>query len=265
MASVTPERMGMSADLQGKTALVTGGARGLGRGIVERLAAAGALVVFNYASRADAARECVAAVESRAGQALPIQAALRSEESVQSFAKAVDALLVSRIGHGTIDILVNNVGGGSYGTIPNTSMELYDETFSNNVRVPFMVTKAFLPKLRDGGRLINISSAAARLAGVDFAVYSMSKAALDMFTKVLAKELGPRRIPVNSVAPGFNATDANLHLVNDPAMKKQIEEMTALGRFGQASDIAEVVYALASAAGGWLTGQLIEASGGFRL
>ncbi len=252
-------------DLQGKTVLITGGARGLGRGIVERLAAAGALVVFNYASRADAARDCVAAVEARGGRALALQAALRSEESVQAFAKSVSDLLTQRAGNDSIDVLINNVGGGAYGTIPNTSMELYDETFSNNVRVPFMVTKAFLPKVRDGGRVINISSAASRLAGVDFAVYSMSKAALDMFTKVLAKELGPRRIPVNSVAPGFNATDANMDLVNDAAMKKQIEEMTTLGRFGEASDIAEVVYALASAAGGWLTGQLIEASGGFRL
>jgi 3-oxoacyl-[acyl-carrier protein] reductase len=252
-------------DLQGKTALVTGGARGLGRGIVERLAAAGALVVFNYASRADAARECVAAVESRGGRALSLQAALRSEESVQSFARSVDALLLKQSGQSTIDILVNNVGGGAYGTVTSTSMDLFDETFSNNVRVPFMVTKALLPRVRDGGRVINISSAASRLAGVDFAVYSMSKAALDMFTKVLAKELGPRRIPVNSVAPGFNATDANVELLNDPAMRKQIEDLTTLGRFGQPGDIAEIVYALASAAGGWLTGQLIEASGGFRL
>jgi NAD(P)-dependent dehydrogenase (short-subunit alcohol dehydrogenase family) len=255
----------MTGELQGKTVLVTGGARGLGRGMVERLAASGALVAFNYASRSDAARECLAAVEAKGGDAFAIQAELGSTDSIERFARALDARLLERTGRSGLDILVNNIGGGAYGTIPNTSPELFDQTFANNVRVPFLLTRALLPQLREGGRVINISSAAARLAGVDFAVYSMSKAALDMFTKILAKELGPRRIPVNAVAPGFNATDANQDVMSDPTVKRQIEEMTALGRFGQPGDIAEVVHALASAAGGWVTGQIIEASGGFRL
>jgi 3-oxoacyl-[acyl-carrier protein] reductase len=113
--------------------------------------------------------------------------------------------------------------------------------------------------------VINISSAASRLAGSDFITYSMSKAAVDMFTRVLAKTLGPQRITVNSVLPGFNVTEANAHLVEDAVARKQIEDLTALGRFGEPSDIAEVVHFLASPAGGWVTGQIIEASGGFRL
>ena len=113
--------------------------------------------------------------------------------------------------------------------------------------------------------MLNISSAASRLAGPDFIIYSMCKAALDMFTKVLAKELGPCGITVNAVLPGFNETEANAHLADDPVARKQIEEMTALGRFGQPNDIAEVVHALASPAMGWVTSQIIEASGGFKL
>lgn len=255
----------MTRVLEGKVALVTGGARGLGRGMVERLAASGALVAFNYARNTAAAEACVASVETTGGKAFAVQAELATTQSIESFVTALDAELVRRTGENKLDILVNNIGGGAYGTIPNTGAELFDTTFSNNVRVPFLVTAALIPRLRDGGRVINISSAAARLAGVDFAVYSMSKAALDMFTRILAKELGPRRIPVNGVAPGFNETEANVDVMTDPAVKKQIEDMTAMGRFGTPNDIAEVVHWLASPAGSWVTGQLIEASGGFRM
>ncbi len=255
----------MTRVLQGKIALVTGGARGLGRGMVERLAASGALVAFNYAKNTAAAQECVARVEAESGEAFALQAELSTTESIDAFVAALDAELLRRTGRNKLDILVNNIGGGAYGTIPNTGSELFDITFSNNVRVPFLLTAALIPRLRDGGRVINISSAASRLAGADFAVYSMSKAALDMFTRILAKELGPRRIPVNSVAPGFNETETNADVMSDPAVKKQIQDMTALGRFGTANDIAEVVHWLASPAGGWVTGQLIEASGGFRM
>jgi 3-oxoacyl-[acyl-carrier protein] reductase len=255
----------MTRVLEGKCALVTGGARGLGRGMVERLAASGAFVAFNYARNTIAAQECVAQVEREGGRALALKAELSTTQSIEAFVATLNAELFRGTGQSKLDILVNNIGGGAYGTIPSTSAELFDTTFSNNVRVPFLLTAALVPRLRDGGRVINISSVASRLAGVDFAVYSMSKAALDMFTRTLAKELGPRRIPVNGVAPGFNETDTNADVMSDPAVRKQIEDMTAMGRFGTAGDIAEVVHWLASPAGGWVTGQIIEASGGFRM
>jgi 3-oxoacyl-[acyl-carrier protein] reductase len=173
--------------------------------------------------------------------------------------------LTKRRGQSGLDILVNNVGGGTYGTLASTSPAQYDEIFRNNAKTPFFLTQALLSHLADGGRVINISSAASRLAGVDFITYSMSKAALDMFTRVLAKELGPRRITVNAVLPGFNATDSNADILGEAEMRRQIEEMTAFGRFGEPIDIAEVVHFLASPASGWVTGQFIEASGGFRL
>jgi len=249
--------------LAGKTALVTGGARGLGRAMVERLAAEGALVVFNYASNTAAADAVIASVAGRGGRAIAIQAALDDIPSIDAFAGALAAELVAATGSADLDILVNNIGGGVYGGIAETTPQLYDQTFSNNVRVPFFLTRALLPRLREGGRVVNISSAASRLAGRDFITYSMSKAALDMFTKVLAKELGPRRIPVNAVCPGFNATESNAVEMNDPQTRKQIEDNTLLGRFGEPEDIAAIVYALVSPDGRWVTGQIIEASGGF--
>jgi 3-oxoacyl-[acyl-carrier protein] reductase len=257
--------MEVMKSLEGKTALVTGGSRGLGRAMSERLAASGAIVAVNYASNAEAAERTVAAITAGGGQAFAVQAKLGAAGANEVLINALDAELRRRTGQVGLDILVNNIGGGELGTIATTTPELYDTTFHNNVRAPFFLTQALLPRLRDGGRVINISSAAARLAGADFIAYSMSKAAVDMFTRVLAKSLGPRRITVNSVLPGYNRGETNTHLVEDPVMRKQIEDLTLLGRFGEPSDIAEVVHFLAAPAGGWLTGQIIEASGGFRM
>jgi len=251
--------------LQGKTALVTGGTRNLGLGIAMRLAASGAIVAVNYASNAASASAAIAAITAGGGQAFAVKAKLGEPGANEALIEALDAELKRRTGSGLLDILVNNIGGGDYGTIASTTPEQYDGTFANNVRSPFFLTQALLPRLNDGGRIINISSAASRLAGKDFIVYSMSKAALDMFTRVLSKELGPRRINVNAVQPGFNVTDSNTDVLQNAEMRKQIERMTALGRFGEPSDIAEVVHFLASPAGRWVTGQMIEASGGFNM
>ena len=251
--------------LEGKVALVTGGARGIGRGIAERLAGSGALVAVNYASNDEAAQQTVAAIEAQGGRAFAIRAKLGAPGAIEALVAAFDQEVARRTGSNGLDILINNIGGGDYATIESTTPESYDQTFNNNVRAPFFVTQALLSRLRRDGRVINISSAASRLAGVDFITYSMSKAAVDMFTRVLAKHLGPRGIAVNSVAPGFTANETNAKELNDPAQKKAIEGLTVLGRFGEVSDIADFVHALASPAGRWITGQNIEASGGFRL
>ncbi len=243
--------------------LVTGGTRNLGLAMAKRLATAGALVAMNHATNAAAAEAAVAAIASEGGQAFAIEAKLGEPGAIDALVAALAADLQRRTGSGRLDILVNNVGGGPYGTIATTTPDEYDWTFAQNVRSPFFLTQALLPRLNDGGRIINISSAASRLAGKDFIAYSMSKAAVDMFTRVLAKELGPRRINVNSVQPGFNVTDANADLLKNAELRKQIEAQTLFGRFGEPRDIAEVVHFLASPAGAWVTGQTIEASGGF--
>jgi 3-oxoacyl-[acyl-carrier protein] reductase len=251
--------------LEGKTALVTGGTRNLGRAMAERLAASGAIVAMNYAGNSHAAEEAVSAIAGKGGKAFAIKAPLGERGAIEGLVESLGAQLLRRTGQRRLDILVNNVGGGSYGTITSTSPKEYDEVFANNVRSPFFLTQALLPLLNDGGRVINISSAASRLAGTDFIAYSMSKAALDMFTRVLAKELGGRRINVNSVMPGFNATDSNSAIMEDAEAHRQVEAMTAFGRFGTPSDIADVVHFLASPDSRWVTGQIIEASGGFKM
>ena len=251
--------------LDGKTALVTGGSRGLGRKIAERLAGAGARVAFNYATRADAAAETVAAIESRGGAVFSVQAELGADGAVEKLVETLDAELERRWGDRGLDILVNNIGGGSPARIEATSAELLDQTFSNNFRVPFLLTRALMPRLRDGGRVVNISSATVRVGFTEAAAYVCCKAALDTFSRLLAKELGPRGITVNSVAMGRTAGETNADYFSDPERVREIADVTALRRVGTEEDVVGVVQALISPDGGWITGQVVDATGGFKI
>lgn len=251
--------------LAGKTALVTGASRNLGRGIAERLAASGALVALNYAANDEAARDVLAAIEAKGGLAFLVRQELGTPEAAEALAAKVVEKLRERTGSPGLDILVNNVGGGEYAGIAMSTPEIFETTVSNNLRAPFFLTRALLPHIRDHGRVINLSSAASRLALSEVIVYSMCKAAVDVFTVALARELGPRGITVNALAPGFNETESNAAVASDPATRRQIEQATTLGRFGTVADIADAVHALASPDMGWVTGQIVEASGGFRL
>lgn len=255
----------MDKDLAGKTALVTGASRGLGRGIAERLAAAGALVAVNYAGNAEAAAETVRRIEEAGGQAFAVQAKLGGVAEAEKLAAAVGDELSRRTGKPGIDILVNNIGGGDYGTILDADEAFFDQVMNNNVRGAFFLTRALHGRINDNGRVINLSSAGSRLTDPGIIVYTMAKAAVEAFTRVLAAELGPRGITVNSVAPGFTAGETNDHIVQDPVAARQVTEATALRRFGTPEEIADTVYALASPLGRWVTAQNVEASGGFRL
>ena len=244
----------MDQTLAGKTALVTGGSRGLGQAICVKLAAAGALVAVNYAENRAAADATVRQIEAAGGQA-----------EAEQLASALDEELVRRTGSGGLDILINNIGGGEYAPILAVTEEFYDATMSNNLRAAFFLTKVLHPRLNDYGRVINLSSVGARLTDPGIIVYTMAKAAVDAFTRVMAAELGPRGITVNAVAPGFTAGETNDYIAQDPVAAKSVTEVTALRRFGQPDEIADVVYALASPLGRWVTAQSIEASGGFKL
>lgn len=254
----------MERELTGKVALVTGGGRGIGRAIAQRLAAAGALVAVNYARDHAAAAATVAAIAGQGGSAFAVQAEIGAPGAIDALVAAVDRELTAR-GKKRIDILINNIGGGDYDTLESISEATFDWTFANNVRGPFLLTKALYHRLNDHGRVINISSVSARLADPAFIAYCMAKAAVEMFTRVLAKDLGPRGITVNSVAPGFTAGDTNAEVTDDPARLQEVIAATALRRFGQPAEIADIVHALASPAGRWITAQNIDASGGFRL
>jgi NAD(P)-dependent dehydrogenase (short-subunit alcohol dehydrogenase family) len=255
----------MEKDLAGKTALVTGASRGLGVHMAIRLAQAGALVAVNYASDEVAAKETVRRIEEQGGEAFPVQARLGGEAEAIKLAAACEAEFVNRTGKGGLDILVNNIGGGDYAPLTGVTEEMFDHEISNNIRGAFFLTKAFYDKINDFGRVINISSVGARLTDPNIILYTMTKSALNAFTRVLAQDLGKRGITVNSLGPGFTAGPTNDYIATDPEAARAVTDVTALNRFGQPEEIADMVYAIASPLGRWMTAQNIEASGGFKL
>jgi NAD(P)-dependent dehydrogenase (short-subunit alcohol dehydrogenase family) len=165
-----------------------------------------------------------------------------------------------------LDALVNNAGIPGTLRIEDTGLSEFDEIFNVNTRGPFFVTQESLGRMRDGGRIVNISSVMARLSVPEGVAYAMSKGALDVLTRVLAQQLGPRRITVNSVAPGITDTDINAAWLRDGGEGLAFAaEHTALGRPGRPGEIADVISFLVSERGQWVTGQVIDASGGFRI
>ncbi|RYD87953.1 MAG: SDR family oxidoreductase, partial [Sphingomonadales bacterium] len=204
-----------------------------------------------------------AAIEAQGGRAFHVQAEIGPPGGVEAMVAALDAGLRER--DAELDILVNNIGGGIYEPFAETGIETLDWSLNLNIRIPFLITKALVGRIREGGRVINISSAGSRIADPNIIAYGMTKAAIDYFTRALAKELGPRRITVNAVGPGTTNVETNFESLKDPAVVKLIADDTALGRIGEPRDIAEVVHMLASDAGRWLTAQIIEASGGYKL
>jgi len=248
--------------LKCKTALVTGASKGIGAGIAKELAAEGAAVVVNYASDRVGADAVVDEIIAAGGRAIAIQADVaKSAEVARLFERAKEAF-------GVLDILVNNAG--VYQAMPVA--ELTEDEFHREINVnllgPLLVIRESLGHLNpDGGSIINIGSVASRAHSPGYSIYSASKAGLDAVTGVLAKELAPRRIRVNSVNPGATLSEgtkqAGLYGVGSD-FEKQLVAMTPLGRTGRPSDIAKVVAFLASDDSGWLTGEVILASGGLR-
>ncbi|MDR3633230.1 MAG: SDR family oxidoreductase [Isosphaeraceae bacterium] len=251
--------------LKGKVAVVTGASRGIGRAIALRLARDGALVCVNYHSNAAAAQAVVSAIEAAGGEAFALQADVGSVEQLGRFFEILDAELTQRRGDRRFDILVNNAGVGLAGTTAASTEADFDRVFATNVKGPFFTVQHTIPRLRDGGRVINISSGASRRPMPQYAAYSMTKAALDAFTIALAAELGKRGITVNTLAPGLTATDMSAGFVEDPNASRLFSSMTALGRVGKVEDIANAVALLAAPDAGWVTGQYVEASGGLGL
>jgi NAD(P)-dependent dehydrogenase (short-subunit alcohol dehydrogenase family) len=250
--------------LAGKIALVTGASRGIGRAIALRLAQDGATLAIHYHAAADAAAAIVAEIEALGGVAFALKADLSAPGGAGALAEAFTAELARRYGAPAFDILVNNAGVSQRATIEEVTEADFDRLLQTNLKSPFFLTKALLPHLRDGGRIINISSMGTRAAYPAMAAYAPAKAGLEALSRLLAAHLGGRRITVNSVLPGATATDMNVN-ARDPVASKAVAATIALGRVGQPEDIAGVVAFLASDAGGWVTGQAVDASGGQRL
>ncbi len=242
------------ATLTEKVAIVTGASRGIGRAIAERLARAGASVVINYIKSADRAKEVVTAVEAKGGQALAVQADMSKVADVRRlFKQALDRF-------GRLDILVNNAGVFWTKPLVEVTEEEYDALFALNAKGPFFALQEAARVIRDGGRIVNISTDGTRLGFPGTAAYLGTKGALEQFTKVLAKELGGRGITVNTVSPGF--TDTEMMAATEARFREVGANMSPLGRLGKAEDIAEVVAFVVSDEGGWLTGQNLHAGGG---
>ncbi|WP_328438623.1 SDR family oxidoreductase [Streptomyces sp. NBC_00444] len=244
--------------LAGRTALVTGASRGIGRGIAERLGRGGARVAVHYGRSEAAAKETVAAIEAAGGSAFAIGVELGlpgdAEALWEEFDRHADGL----------DILVNNAGIGASRPIGEIDEEEYDRVFAVNVKAPFFIAKHGLARLRDGGRVINISSGLARTAAMpNNMAYAMTKGALDVFSRDLSKVLGSRNITVNSVAPGIIDTDNTYELLHaSEEAWGEAAAISALGRVGETADVAEVVAFLASEGGRWVTGSWVDATGG---
>ncbi len=255
----------MSKSLEGKIALVTGGSRGIGRAIALRLGRDGALVAVHYGRDQRGASSTVKEIESAGGSAFAIGTILGTLSSVQKLFELVDAELSRRTGGNKFDILVNNAGIAPDSSVEDASEEVFDEVFAVNVKVPFFIAQKALPRLRDGGRIINVSSAVARIAFPNLTAYAMTKGALNILTLNLAKQLGPRGITVNSLAPGITETDITAELLSTADTRKWAASFSTLGRIGRPDDIADAAAFLASNDARWVTGQYVDASGGSQL
>ncbi len=246
------------ADLSGKVAIVTGGSRGIGRGIAERLGRDGAYVVVNYSGSEQAANEVVDAISDAGGKSVSIQADLSKVADIHIlFAKTVDYF-------GKLDILVNNAGiVGSTGTIENVTETDYEQVFDLNVRGVLFSLQAAAVHMANSGRIVNIASSTTLFPHAGMAVYTASKAAVKLFTQVMAQEIGDRGITVNTVTPG--PTVPGMFGRRSAEYQQQAAASSPLNRLGTPQDIADVVAFLVSEEARWVSGQEICANGGAKI
>ncbi|WP_395334708.1 SDR family oxidoreductase [Novosphingobium sp. BL-8H] len=247
-------------------ALITGGSRGLGRNTAESLARRGVDVVITYNARADEAQKVVAAIEAMGGKATALQLDTGSVETFAQFAGELRQRLQEIWGRDQFDFLVNNAGTSHHNSIEKTTEAELDALYNVHFKGVFFLTQTLLPLIRDGGRIVNISSGLTRIIVPESGPYGAMKGAVEVLTKYLAKELAPRRIAVNVVAPGAIATDFSGGVVRDnPDLNKRIADMTALGRTGQPDDIGPMIASLLSEDNRWVNAQRIEVSGGMAI
>src|SRR5260221_7055739 len=238
-----------------RTAIVTGASRRIGAAIAQRLAADGFAVVVNYARGRDAAASVASAIEGAGGRAIAVQADIGTSAGMASLFDAAEA------GLGGVDVLVNNAGIMKLSPIAQTDDAQFDQQIAINLGGVFRGMREAARRLRDGGRIVNFSSSVVGLYQPTYGIYAATKAAVEAMTHILAKELGPRRITVNAIAPGPVGTELFTADKSDEQIAA-ISRMNPLGRLGTPEDIARVVAFLAGPDSAWVNGQVIRANGG---
>ena len=252
----------MAQKLAGKVAVVTGASKGIGAGIALKLAAEGAALVVNYASDKKGADRVVSEITGNGGKAIAVQANVAKPEDIRRlFAEAKKAF-------GRLDILVNNAGIYEFAPLENITPEHFHKQFDLNVLGLLLSTQEAVKLFgKDGGSVVNISSAVSTYAVANGSVYSATKGAVDTLTRSLARELGPRKIRVNSINPGMVETEGTSSsgiTTGESEFRKEMERVSPLGRIGQTRDIAPAVVFLASSDSDWITGESFIISGGIR-
>jgi 3-oxoacyl-[acyl-carrier protein] reductase len=257
----------MSKALSNKVALITGSSRGIGRAAALVLAKEGAsLIGVHYASNADAAHSTVREIEALGAKAVAIEADLKKgKEATDKIWHQFKTAAIATTSEPWLDILVNNAGVAPALSLAHTSEAVFDEILTINLKAPFFLIQAVADHIRDNGRIINISTGFTRVAAPTHPAYAASKGALETLTLALAPAFGPRGITVNTVMPGVTETDMNAAWMAIPEARAGAEAMSVFSRVGQPADVADVIAFLASNKARWVTGQVIDATGGTRL
>src|SRR3989344_1077590 len=249
-----------------KIALITGASRGLGRSAALRLAAQGVDIIGTYHSQADEAQAVVEQIEQWGGRAAMLKLDVSQSATFDAFVEAVGGVLKRVFARDDFDFLINNAGIGIHASFAETSEAQFDQLVAIQFKGPFFLTQKLLPLIRDGGRILNISSGLARFSLPGYAAYAAMKGAMEVLTRYQAKELGARGISVNILAPGAIETDFGGGAVRDNAnLNAMVANNTALGRAGLPDDIGGAIASLLADGSHWITGQRIEASGGMFL
>jgi len=252
--------------MNGTIALITGASRGLGRSIALHLARGGAHVIGTYLSRRADADAVVAEIAAAGGKAVMRPLDVGDSTSFPAFAASIGETLRTTFGREQFDLLVNNAGAGLHAPFAATTDAQFDEMFRIHVKAPFFLTQALLPRLADGGRILNVSTGLARFTMPGYSAYASAKGAVEVLTRYMAKELGARGIRVNVVAPGAIESDFGGGVVRDnPDLNRTIAGTIPLGRVGLPDDIGRGVAAILSDGFGWANGTRIELSGGQNL
>jgi NAD(P)-dependent dehydrogenase (short-subunit alcohol dehydrogenase family) len=249
-----------------KIALITGGSRGLGKNAALRLAEQGHDVIISYNTKKEEAQAVVSEAKALGRKAAALQLNIEDINSLDSFMARLVETLQQQWHTEKFDFLVNNAGVGATIPFAQATLQDFDRLMNIHYKGVFFLTQKCLPYLNNHGRVINLSSGTTRFVNPGYSIYASMKGAIEVLTRYLAKELGPRGISVNVVAPGPVETDFNnAGIRNNPELKTRLSSITALGRVGEANDIGGIIAFLCSPDGYWINGQRIEASGGINL